>query len=89
MILEFDKSFDKSLDRITDKTIFPKLKKIIFLLEEADSLTKIPNSKKLSGYKTYYRIRLGDYRLGFEKINENTVRFIVIAHRKDIYKTFP
>lgn len=89
MIVEFDKSFDKSLDRIKDKAIFPKLEKLISLLEEANTISNIPNCKKLSGYKFYYRLRLGDYRLGFEKTDENTIRFIIIAHRKDIYKTFP
>jgi mRNA interferase RelE/StbE len=43
----------------------------------------------LTGFKNYYRLRIGEYRLGFEKIDENTIRFILIAHRKDIYKLFP
>ncbi len=89
MIVEFDKSFEKSLDEIKDKSIYPKIAKIIELVESSNALVDIPNVKKLSGYKAYYRFRLGDYRLGFQKISENSIRFIVIAHRKNIYKKFP
>ena len=89
MILEFDKSFEKSLDKITDKSLFNKIYKLIQQIETANSLSELSNVKKLSGFKNYYRVRLGDYRIGFEKINDHTIRFIVVAFRKDIYKIFP
>jgi mRNA interferase RelE/StbE len=89
MIIEFDKSFEKSIDRLRDNSLAPKIQKTIELLESAKSLNELANIKKLSGYKTYYRFRLGDYRLGFEKINETTIRLIIVAHRKDIYNLFP
>jgi mRNA interferase RelE/StbE len=89
MIIEFDKSFEKSIDRLRDKSLAPKIQKTVELLESAKSLNELANIKKLSGYKTYYRFRLGDYRLGFEKINETTIRLIIVAHRKDIYNLFP
>jgi mRNA interferase RelE/StbE len=89
MIVEFDKSFEKSIDRLRDNSLVPKIQRVIQFLESVKTLSEIPNTKKLSGYKTYYRIKLGDYRLGLEKINETTVRLIIVAHRKDIYKLFP
>ena len=89
MIIEFDKSFEKSIDRLRDNSLAPKIQKTIDLLESAKSLNELANIKKLSGYKAYYRFRLGDYRLGFEKINETTIRLIIVAHRKDIYNLFP
>ena len=89
MIVEFDKSFEKSIDRLKDKSIFPKIEKFIDALENINALSELSNIKKLSGYKTYYRLRIGEDRLGFEKINENTVRLIIICRRKDIYKVFP
>jgi mRNA interferase RelE/StbE len=49
----------------------------------------ITNLKKMKGFKAFYRIKLGDYRIGFELINKNTVYFVAVSHRKDIYKTFP
>jgi len=89
MIIEFDKSFEKSLEKIKNKTLFQKIEKLIIEFENAKSLTDLTNIKKLTGYKYYYRVRIGEYRLGFEKISENTFRFIIVAHRKDIYKLFP
>lgn len=89
MNVEFDKSFEKSLFKIDKKSIFPKIISIIIELHKADSLFELKNIKKLSGFKDYYRIKIELYRIGIERINKNTVRFITIKHRKDIYKVFP
>ncbi len=64
MVLEFDKSFEKSLDKLKDKALFPKIEKVISILEQANSFSELSNIKKLSGFKFYYRYRLGDYRIG-------------------------
>jgi mRNA interferase RelE/StbE len=71
MIIEFDKSFEKSLDKIKNKSIYTRIGKIILEFENSKSLSEIPNIKKLTGFKNYYRVRIGEYRLGFELINEN------------------
>ena len=46
MIVEFDKSFSKSLNKINDHTILQKIEKIILELEKADSLNEIKSIKK-------------------------------------------
>jgi mRNA interferase RelE/StbE len=89
MVVEFDKSFYKSLDRIKGKSLFSKIEKVITILENSNSLNEIASVKKLSGFKVYYRYRLSDYRIGIEQISKNTIRLIVIAHRKDVYSLFP
>lgn len=89
MIIEFDTSFQRSLNKVKDKSIFPKIERWITKLELAESLYEMTDIKKLQGFSGYYRIRIGEYRLGFEKMNTTTIRFILIAHRKDIYKLFP
>jgi mRNA interferase RelE/StbE len=89
MIVEFDKSFYKSLEKIRDKSLFPRIERSIINLEKAKSLADIPNLKKLAGFNEYYRVRIGDYKLGFEKLSNTTIRLIIIANRKDIYKLFP
>jgi len=89
MIVEFDRSFPKSLEKVNDSKILKRIIKIIIEIEKAPSLKEINNCKKLTGYKNYFRIRIGDYRLGIELINQQTIRFILLAHRKDIYKYFP
>ena len=43
---------------------------------------------KLSGHDAYYRIRVGDYRIGVE-VAEDVIIFVRILHRKDIYRYFP
>jgi mRNA interferase RelE/StbE len=89
MNIEFDKSFEKSLDRINNPIVLKRLEGIIIQIETAKSLSELSNIKKLTGFPKYFRIRIGDYRLYFESIDRKTIRFIIIAHRKDIYKIFP
>ncbi len=89
MNVEFDKSFEKSLDRIRVKALYQKIGRVVKECESADKIGNISNIKKLSGFRDYYRIRIGEYRMGFELMDENTIRFIIIAHRKDIYRYFP
>jgi mRNA interferase RelE/StbE len=89
MVVEFDKSFEKSLNKVHDTIVLRRLKQIIFQIERSSSISQIPNILKLTGYSAYFRIRIGDYRIGVELINNDTIRFIIIAHRKDIYKGFP
>ena len=89
MIVEFDKSFDKSLDRIKDPSLRRRIERTIIQIEKLDSISKLPNIKKLSGFSVYYRIRIGEYRLGIEAMDKTTIRMIILAHRKDIYRFFP
>lgn len=89
MKIEFDRSFYKSLDKISENTVLVKLQNIIKEINNAGFLSEIKNIKKLKGFKSYYRIKLMDYRIGIELLNASTVRFILICHRKDIYKKFP
>jgi mRNA interferase RelE/StbE len=89
MKIIFDKSFHKSLDQKLPRHIARQLNVVIDDLESANDIYQIAGVKKLSGFKNYYRLRLGDYRLGLELENKYTVRIIIICHRKDIYKQFP
>lgn len=89
MIVRFDKSFIKALDKIKDKTVLKRIESVIQKAEEAEALEQISNTKKLIGFTVYYRIKIGDYRIGLELINPNEIRLITILHRKYIYKKFP
>ncbi len=61
---------------------------IIDEVEKVNSLQEIKNLKKLSGFNNYFRIRVGEYRIGIY-LNKDTIEFAAIDHRKDIYKHFP
>ena len=89
MEVRFDKSFLKSLEKYNDFNLLNKVYKAISNCESAESLKEIHNLKKLSGFRNYYRIKIGSYRIGFELIQKNQLSFIIFTHRKDIYKNFP
>jgi mRNA interferase RelE/StbE len=84
-----DKSFARDIDRIKDERVLSRLRTLISTIQDADTLREIPHVKKIEGYETYYRIKLGDYRLGLEAISGREVVLIRFLHRKDIYRYFP
>lgn len=88
MHIEFLSKFSKDLDAINQKSVKNNLIRLIELFELENNLNNIPNIKKLSGHKSAYRLRIGDYRVGFFHEKE-TILFARIVHRKDIYKVFP
>jgi mRNA interferase RelE/StbE len=57
-------------------------------VEHADSLHGISNIKRLTADGAYYRIRIGDYRIGITMEND-IVTFVRCLHRRDIYRYFP
>ncbi|MDP2338020.1 MAG: type II toxin-antitoxin system RelE/ParE family toxin [Bacteroidota bacterium] len=88
MNIGINKVFLKELAKLPAKE---RLKVEKFLFEEIlnyKSPFQIPNFEKLKGYRNYYKIRFGDYRAGL-KIENDTLYFERILHRKDIYKFYP
>ena len=55
---------------------------------DLESIPEIPKLKKLSANNNYYRLRIGDFRIGMSIINKE-IYLIRFLHRKDIYKYFP
>ncbi len=84
----FTNKFLNQVSSLRFKTIRKKVEKVILEVENADSLSQIKNLKKLRGETKYFRIRIGDYRIGLYLENE-IIEFTTIDHRKDIYKHFP
>ncbi len=88
MQVEFLSKFSNDVDRISQKSIRTKVAKLIRLMESESDLNNISNLKKLVGHKSAYRVRIGDYRVGFFYESRKVI-FARIVHRKDIYKVFP
>jgi mRNA interferase RelE/StbE len=86
--LEFRTSFAKDLNSVRDKATARRVRELIEEIEGAESLNEVSNIKKLKGRGNYYRIRMGDYRLGIALEGEYAV-FVRFLHRKDIYRYFP
>ena len=89
MKFRIEKSFDRDVDRINDKKILRKLRSFISAIEEAASISDILHIKKIEGYDSFYRIKIGDYRLGMEALSNKEVVLVRFLHRKDIYRYFP
>jgi len=85
---EFKASFLKCIHKIADINLKAKIIECIQNVELSDNIKQINDLKKLKGHKSFYRIKLGDYRIGV-KIDSEVVVFVTVAHRKDIYKLFP
>lgn len=46
--------------------------------------------QKLSGYGSYYKMRVGDYRIGLYIDNDSQIiEFQRVLHRREIYRKFP
>jgi mRNA-degrading endonuclease RelE of RelBE toxin-antitoxin system len=44
--------------------------------------------KPLRGFVAYYRLRMGEYRVGFKREGRKVI-FMRVRNRKDVYKSFP
>lgn len=89
MIIKFDKSFIKDITKLKNKNVADDVKKLIANLETLNNISEVKNVKKMEGFTDFYRIRIGDYRIGIELENNNSITFLKLKHRKDIYKYFP
>ena len=88
MQVSITRRFEKDVEKELDKKLQLELAGVIEQLQKAGDLTDIPNVKKLKGYKTAYRIRMGDYRIGFLYENEK-ITLSRVMNRKEIYRYFP
>lgn len=88
MKLEFTRKFEDQVDRLRDEKLKLEIANAVRSVITANALHDIPHLKKLSGFKTAFRIRTGNYRIGI-LYQDGTVYFVAFAHRKDIYKQFP
>ena len=88
MRIAFEASFARDLKRVKDKQLLRHVEQVIGEIKAATELSDIKRLSKLKGYDTFHRIRLGDYRIGIEVL-EDKVILVRILHRKDIYRYFP
>jgi mRNA interferase RelE/StbE len=88
MKVEFSAKFSKDLDSIKKESTKQAILATIEELEQAENLRDLRGLKKLVGHSSAFRIRIGDYRLGFF-FEKDGVLLGRIAHRKDIYSLFP
>jgi len=74
---------ERDLKRLP-KEVFDRL---IPHLETLSENPKPSGCRKISGAKSDWRIRIGDYRVVYEvSEEENAVKVMRIRHRKDVYR---
>ncbi|WP_420128763.1 type II toxin-antitoxin system RelE family toxin [Longimicrobium sp.] len=88
MKTEFTPAFLRDLRKLPDAVVGEQVRNAILTVEQAVDLRSVPNLKKMTGVGPYYRIRTGEYRIGL-RVEEQTVVFIRVLPRGDIYRYFP
>jgi mRNA interferase RelE/StbE len=82
------RQFEKDTEKQLNKKLQQQLADIIEQLQKTEHLMEIPHLKKMKGYSNAYRIRFGDYRIGF-LFESNIIILSRVMNRKEIYRYFP
>ena len=88
MKVEFRESFLKDIQKVKAKSILPRVREAIAAVESSATIQSVPDIKRLKGGGRYFRIRIGDYRIGIVQEGKVLV-FVRLMHRKEIYRYFP
>ena len=82
-------TFIKDLKSLKSTSSYSTIKNLVFTdLLAVQDLKEISNLKKLKGDDNAYRIRVGDYRIGFF-LEGDTITFARVLHRREFYRYFP
>nr|WP_228025185.1 type II toxin-antitoxin system RelE/ParE family toxin [cf. Phormidesmis sp. LEGE 11477] len=82
-------SFIKELKALKSTTSYATIRRLTFeSIPAAAGFTDIRNLKRLKAADRAYRIRVGDYRIGFF-FEDDTAIFARVLHRSKIYRFFP
>jgi len=81
MIVKID---DKAIKDLT-KIHKAEVTKIFSKIEELEKFPQVPNLKKLTNFHPPYRLRVGNYRVLFDIVNDKLTVYRV-KHRKESYK---
>ncbi len=69
-------------------SLLARLQAVVQSVEQAETLSALPNVTRLQGGDSFYRIRVGDYRIGIV-LEAETVAFVRCLNRREIYRYFP
>jgi len=88
MEVEYRKKFLKELSKLPVEYAKTIEEFIFDDLPDYSSLSDIGKVEKMTGYKNYFKIRFGNYRVGIKKENDCII-VETVKHRREIYKYFP
>ena len=86
---EYASTFLKDYEQLP-RSVQDRVKAMVF----GDEILADPflggKTQKLRGYESYYRIRVGDYRIGLRlDFDRRVIEFRRVLHRRRIYRLFP
>ena len=89
MEVRYRKIFLKELKKLKKQTIYRQIVELAFeILPAAETLSELGNVKAMTNYPGRYRVRIGDYRIGFA-YDGKSVDMMRVLHRKSFYRYFP
>jgi mRNA interferase RelE/StbE len=84
----FRKSFARDLKKIKNQEVRGRVLQAIEQVEAASDLHSVTDLKKLRGTEGFFRIRIGDFRIGLV-LDGETIEFVRCLPRRDLYRYFP
>ena len=88
MEVRYGAGFNGDLAKIRNPDLSRRIGRVIEDLKAASTITEARGVRRMTGAERYYRIRIGDYRLGVS-VEGNAVTLLRFAHRSEIYRVFP
>ena len=88
MKVEPNRGFTRDLRKIRSSELRQRVLRKIEELEDASAITDVRGVIKMTGEGSYYRIRIGEYRLGIA-VDGDEATLLRFLHRSEIYQSFP
>ncbi len=88
MKVTFRQSFARDLKKVKTQAVLDRVRRVIEQVEATSTTQEIRDLKKMSGAGNFYRIRVGDYRLGVV-VEGRQIEFVRCLPRRDLYRFFP
>ena len=87
--VQYTRTFLKEMSRLPAH-VRQRAEEIAFGEEVKQDPFNTGKIQKLSGYSSFHKIRVGDYRIGLHIDTDNQiVEFQRVVHRREIYRKFP
>lgn len=85
----YREAFLRDLKKLKKQPVYSRILRLAFeILPATETLRDLSSVKSLSGHSKRYRIRVGEYRVGFEG-EGSRIELIRVLHRRDFYRYFP
>lgn len=88
MEVEYTPAFSRDLKRERNAELRRRVQQVIDELKAAPTVAAVRGAVRVTAPGRYYRIRVGDFRLGFALEGDRVV-LLRFMHRRDIYRFFP